>query len=919
MIKTAMGKMLNNKWLYSCLLIGLVLVVAFISCIPMYTQGVLQRVLTKDLEKIQAVQGVYPGKYWASVNIGKTSDASTFSSQFYKYRDKLSKELFSQFNLDAVSSTAIVGCSSILFTPSSPEKEPFFLSLNAMEGIEEHINLVYGEMMSDKGGEDYDFEAMMNQYTYSSRGFEIGEIYTISSNLVLSKSYKIKVVGVFSVPGTADPFWPETDTYSMNDCVYLSYGAYTAGLIGNNSNNAVTSATFYHAIDYSKITLDDVEPILNAYSSLEEYVSANSAKVTLRFPLIETVRQYSGKIATLNVLFLLLQIPVFLMLAFYIYMVAGLISNMDRDEIAVLKSRGATNSQIFKKYTVEMGLLCLVAALIGPFLGLFLSKFLGSSNGFLEFVNRSALNISLSPTVYLYVICAVIVCLVATLIPVFSAARYNIVHMKRSKGATTKMPLWQKMGADVILLGISIYGYISRRSQTGVASSQLWSDPIIFILSATFILGAGLLFVRIYPYILRLIFRLTRSVLPPSLYLSFNHVARGSGKNTFLMLFLVMTLTVGLFSANAARSINTRQERVIRHLNGADVVISEVWQKKETPANSFYVEPPINRFTSVEGLSDPTRVVINKSFKANISNEIRDAFITVMAIEPYGFSKVVSTYPSQYKGGINSHIATLYAARNAAIISSSLAADRGLKVGDTVTYHISDTPTEFYIADIVESWPGIDHTQREYFIITGYDHYKAHNTINNYFVWLNRDESVATQDIYEALSQGNFNIKEISVASQLIADAKNDPAIQGTNGVLTLGFLISVCISIAGFLIFWILSVRERVLQFGLLGAMGLPMRSILSILAIEQALISLVSVLAGVVIGYFTSVMYIPFIGSVYATDGLSEMFTLMRSAGDYTKIYAIVIFMLILACAALGITVKRINLTQALKLGED
>ena len=102
MIKTALRKMLSNKWLYLCLLIGLILVVAFISCIPMYTNGVLQRVLTKDLEKIQTTQSVYPGKYWATVNISKASDASTFSSQFYKYENKLANELYSAFDFDTM-------------------------------------------------------------------------------------------------------------------------------------------------------------------------------------------------------------------------------------------------------------------------------------------------------------------------------------------------------------------------------------------------------------------------------------------------------------------------------------------------------------------------------------------------------------------------------------------------------------------------------------------------------------------------------------------------------------------------------------------------------------------------------------------------------------------------------------------------
>ena len=43
-------KMLNNRWMVLCLLIGITIAVAMVSTVPMYTDGVLQRMLIKDLE-----------------------------------------------------------------------------------------------------------------------------------------------------------------------------------------------------------------------------------------------------------------------------------------------------------------------------------------------------------------------------------------------------------------------------------------------------------------------------------------------------------------------------------------------------------------------------------------------------------------------------------------------------------------------------------------------------------------------------------------------------------------------------------------------------------------------------------------------------------------------------------------------------
>ena len=53
-------KMINKKWMTLCLLIGFILAVAMVSSIPIYTDGVLQRMLTRDLENHQVSTGFFP-------------------------------------------------------------------------------------------------------------------------------------------------------------------------------------------------------------------------------------------------------------------------------------------------------------------------------------------------------------------------------------------------------------------------------------------------------------------------------------------------------------------------------------------------------------------------------------------------------------------------------------------------------------------------------------------------------------------------------------------------------------------------------------------------------------------------------------------------------------------------------------------
>ena len=60
----------------------------------------------------------------------------------------------------------------------------------------------------------------------------------------------------------------------------------------------------------------------------------------------------------------------------------------------------------------------------------------------------------------------------------------------------------------------------------------------------------------------------------------------------------------------------------------------------------------------------------------------------------------------------------------------------------------------------------------------------------------------------------------------MVIRSKNDPFQLAVNGVMTLGFLIAIGISFIGFLLYWLLSLYGRILQFGVLRAMGISLGS---------------------------------------------------------------------------------------------
>ena len=118
---------------------------------------------------------------------------------------------------------------------------------------------------------------------------------------------------------------------------------------------------------------------------------------------------------------------------------------------------------------------------------------------------------------------------------------------------------------------------------------------------------------------------------------------------------------------------------------------------------------------------------------------------------------------------------------------------------------------------------------------------------------------------------------------------------------------------------YWILSIRQRTLQFGIYRAMGMSMREIFTMLINEQFLISVVSIVLGGVIGFIASSLFMPMIQIAYSSIDNALPLTNEINITATMQLFAIVGCMLLMCMVILIIIIRRMKIAQALKLGED
>ena len=136
---------------------------------------------------------------------------------------------------------------------------------------------------------------------------------------------------------------------------------------------------------------------------------------------------------------------------------------------------------------------------------------------------------------------------------------------------------------------------------------------------------------------------------------------------------------------------------------------------------------------------------------------------------------------------------------------------------------------------------------------------------------------------------------------------------------MTVGFIVVLLLCTTGFLIYWILSIQSRALQFGIFRAMGMSLREIISMLINEQLFISGLSIATGAAIGIGASRLFIPLIQIAYAASDNVLPLSIITDTSDFVRLFSVIGAVMLICMVILGVIISRIKIAQALKLGED
>ncbi|MHB1357342.1 MAG: ABC transporter permease [Anaerolineae bacterium] len=950
--RLVISRLMAEAVLTLSLLFGWIAFVALIAAIPIYTDAVNQKLLTNELSK-------QPGRapaYGFYIQYVRDSTSGAAWPGYDALRQYVSNNLPPQLGLPRLVDMHFVKSDSFqLFSLSNQygEREQLgHFALGFIRGLADRIRIVDGTMPPTNQNTEDGLQVLLSTAQAAKLGLQVGDrlqlFYvgsTIDGNIRPRIEQTVTIAGIWEAVDTESDFWYITPS-AFDETLLLPEETYVALASSNQLPAMLYSLGWYQTYDGARIRAQNVPGFLGRISTVQVRMNSLLNGAVLGMSPATALIRYQRVAESQAVQLVMFLIPFIGLVIYFIVLVASGAVQRQRLEIAMLKSRGSSSSQVFMLYVLQALLMAAVAVVLGPILGRFIAQAIGATYAFLSFQTREALNVAVTPVAIEYALAGLVVAMAATVLPALSASRLTVVGVRHASSRRIHGPFWQRFFLDFVLMAVSIYAfYVLQRQGFLVGLLQMgdtespFTNPLLFLAPALFIVAFSLLAVRLFPLLIRLPAWITSQMKGVALLLALRNLTSSGYAHIGLLLILLLTTSLGTFTASAARTMDDNVASQIRYKVGADVVLGE----REVTFSSFappsttstggsgsdstteeepkpiYVVQPIEPHLEAPGVKAVARV---GRFAGTVRLGGSVARGSLFGIDRLGFPKVGFYRRDFAPSSLGTLMNLLAVQRDGVIVSRDVLAKSGLGVGDILPIQglnlSSGQAVEFKIVGILDYWPTAYPSDGAIFVANLDYIFEQTGGERQWEVWLTVDAAIDYETLTNAVNNLGYSVTSGTDARALLDEAKRLPERTGLFGFLSVGFIVTIALSMLAQVIYALLSFRQRFIQFGMIRAIGMTSAQLALSLSTELALITLVGVGVGLISGLVTSHMFIPFLQIGYTQAELVPPYLVNIAWGDIMKAVTAILVTSLLTNAGVIWFLSRIKVFEALKLGE-
>ena len=918
---------LRERWLLLlATFAGLVAAVTLVSAIPLYSNAEAEKLLQQDLDQ-RARQGQLAVAYRYTASQPGALDAERHEQLDAQIRSAGRSWLGIQ-SVEVISAGESA-TQAVSVLRSGRYQNIFGPVTTGYAGYRHdlfsHVDVVDGRLPSDMVGASGEIEAIISAEAADNLPIKRGDHVVLHDDTfggAENPPLKIAIVGVFRPHDSHDRFWyGAPDTYQRRLGLFVAESVFHRDVMPIQQPFGA-SLTWYFLFPQRDVTSNTADRLVAGLEFTGLQISQDFRGTVIDRSIYAAFARFDEVVGQLRFEMTIFAAPIVAIVLYYTALVTSLLAESQRSEIAVLHSRGARNGQIVSLVTTDVACLMPPALAAGLVLGILLTRLIGSTFGFLLFAEGVTTPVRFGTDALVYGVIGLALALVTVVVASANASRDDVVTRSRALSRVPGRSWWQRYYVDILLLVVAAYGYQRLRDLTGLVSIGSRDvtgppvvEPLVLVLPVLFLAAWGLLVVRCLPLCATVLTWVVGFLPSFSLTMALRQLARSPGQYTALALLLVWTIGMGSFSAAVARTLDRRAADDVDYQVGSDVRFDEQGFF-DTNLQSF-VYAPIEDAARTPGVRGATRV---------LSTQLRQEIV-----QPYGPVHVLGIDRQSFPNGswfrrdfadapLGELMNRLAVNPSGVLVDRSFARAANLDLGSELALYtdVGNEPVSFVVVGILDYFPTLYPGDGPY-VVANYEY------VHDWFgdlpqqLWLRVDPTVAMATLQARLQEQNFILLHGIDARLLLKDQRSEPLRVGTFGILGVGFLAGVALTVLGLIMHTILEFRRRIADLGVLRVLGLSVGQLSVILIVEHVLIVSAGAAAGGAAGVITSKMMTPFLLSTEVGKRVGVPPVLpVAPWDDLLKVWGVLAIMVLLTVPTLVIGLARRRLAEGLRIGQ-
>ena len=937
----AFKRLLAQRLLSAATIIGLTAAAALILTIPIYAESVAFRILTERLgegpDRVNRPPFSFMFSYIGSWNDPVNWEDITELDRF------LREQGGTQLGLRTTMLVRHLETQNFRLYPAGEtnyrdeSRSLDYVSFGTTENIAAQVELVEGRYPApaDPAASSV-VEVMIHENFASEFGVQSGELY-LGYNWRLDANdpmqiTQIRVAGIWRPRDEYAPYWfyrPNVfeDILLVNEETYLNR-------LSPHSNAEINLAVWYLVTDGSGVNTSRVDELIERHNETEKIADQYLPGAYIQASPVEELRPYQRIVSVLTLTLTVFSIPIVILLFVFLMMLVGLVVDGRRNETAVLRSRGTSAFQVVGLTLVEGLIMGAAALVVGMLLAAAFTQLMGTTRSFMDFRWGERFIVSFPATIGATAALALLFTIVIRVMPTIGAARHTIISYKMDRSRLLRRPWWQRLGIDLLLLALIGYFYYQTVQQGGLIDVQggasgideAYDQPFVFLLPPLTIFALTLFALRLLPVILRVmawLIQLTNSV---GLLIVTRQLERSPGAYGLPLILLVTTISLGIYTASFARTIDRYLYEQQFYRVSADAAARVFSQSGGGfPGAAANEAPPaymhISEFTSMPHIINATRLGEYRATARLTSGSVDGTFIGVDRAE---LGPVIFWRPDFAPIRLGYLMNALAERDDAALASRPFIEERGLGIGDLLELDVRSGGEVFkinlQIAGTLDYFPRWQPQDEGALFVGNLDYLfeqaqleLAHSVIARVAPEFSQREFTRT-----LMSRGAAAVSIREPFSRIEREQAR-PERQGLFGLLSIGFITSSLATMVGFLLYAVFSYQRRYVELGILRAIGLSQSSMMRSVAWELGLLIFTGLALGVGIGLLVSALYIPFMQFVSSLEGIVPPYVVTMAWGEIAQIIALFAATFLVIMVILLAILRRMRIFQAVKLGES